>query len=355
MTDNRICIVVPSLTVGGMERVAVEIANYIVRNTNYNVTIIKLTSNDKNFYHVSEKVTIVEPDFIFNRRLRVYHSFKILYFLIKTIRNSKPISVLSFGEMYNSFVLLSSFFSDSKYFVSDRSQPNKKWGFFHERMRKLIYRRAHGIVAQTSYSKDFFEKELNHKNIQVIPNPGRDVEHFQVSKENIVLYVGRLFSSKRVDLLIDIFTEINNPDWKLWIVGDGPEREKLEAKLAENKCRSQITIFGAQKNVHDFYSKAKLFAFTSLSEGFPNVLIEAQAHSLPCISFDCVAGPSDIIEDAQNGYLIPLMDTSMFQTKLAELMSNDDLTKKMAINALEASKKYQVNVIANQFLKFITS
>jgi glycosyltransferase involved in cell wall biosynthesis len=355
MENKRICLAIPSLNIGGMERVMIEIANFIKNNSDYEVTIIKLTRSEKNFYTIPNGVTLVEPDFSFNRKLRIYHSFKLLWFLIKTIRRIEPLSVLSFGEMYNSFVLLSSFFTNTKYFVSDRSQPNRKWGFFHEKMRKLIYGRAYGIVAQTSYSKDFFESELNHKNIQVIPNPVREHDDIKVEKQKVVLFVGRLIPNKKIDILLDVFNKINDPNWELWIVGEGPERNKLEAQVEKLEAKNSIILFGEQKKVADFYSKAQIFALTSISEGFPNVLIEAHSYAVPTISFDCVAGPSDIIDDGENGFLIPLLDVNVFQKKLALLMSDSNLQEHMSENALQSAKKYKSDVVAAQFLKFITS
>lgn len=353
--SKRICLAIPSLSLGGMERVMIEIAGYIKDNTDNEVFIIKLARTEKNFYTAPQGVTVIEPDFFFNRKLRLYHSLKLLFFLIKTLRRIKPNSVLSFGEMYNSFVLLSSFFTNAKYFVSDRSQPNKRWGFFHENFRRIIYKRAYGIIAQTTYSQKFFEKELGHNNIKVIPNPAREYHYSNEKKENVVLYVGRLIKSKRVDLLLDIFSNVDNQEWKLWIVGDGPEMAKLENQVSTLKCKDRITLFGAQKDILKFYSKAKIFAFTSVSEGFPNVLIEAQSSALPCISFDCVAGPSDIIDDHENGFLIPLLDTEIFQAKLSIMMNDQNLLDQMSANALKSSEKYKVEVVAAQFFKFITS
>ena len=355
MENNRICFAIPSLNLGGMERVTIEIANFIKNNSDYEVTIIKLAKSEKNFYEVPAGVTLVEPDFLFNRKLRIYHSFKLLFFLIKTIKQINPVSILSFGEMYNSFVLLSSFFTNTKYFVSDRSQPDRNWGFFHIQMRKLLYGRAFGIVAQTTYAKKYLEKELEHRNIKVIPNPLRRNDYEIGEKDKIILYVGRLIASKRVDLLIDAFEEVSNSDWKLWIVGDGPEFNKLENKITNLKTRSLIKFFGAKKNVGEFYSKAKIFAFTSISEGFPNVLIEAQSYGLPIISFDCIAGPADIINDAENGFLIPLLNTKEFSKKLVVLMTDETLLMKMSADALSSSKKFNVDEISLQYFKFMIS
>lgn len=89
-------------------------------------------------------------------------------FLFKEkLTNINPHAVLSFGETYNSFVLLSTLFIRPKVLVSDRSKPDKKWGLIQDFLRKYLYRNAAGIIAQTIYSKDFIYTLTKHKNIAV--------------------------------------------------------------------------------------------------------------------------------------------------------------------------------------------
>jgi GalNAc-alpha-(1->4)-GalNAc-alpha-(1->3)-diNAcBac-PP-undecaprenol alpha-1,4-N-acetyl-D-galactosaminyltransferase len=354
LKPKKLCFVIPSLNVGGMERVMIEIANHANQSSEYDVHLIKLTKG-KNFYELPDGIKLYEPDFFFSNKSRLYYSMKTFNFLLRTLRKIKPHSILSFGEMYNSFVLLTTFFIKNRVFISDRSQPDRKWGKFHDTTRELIYRRASGIVAQTSYSKDFLFRTLKHNNIKVIANPGRNFEPVTGRGEKVVITVGRLIPAKQVDQLVAMFSEINNPEWQLWIVGDGPERENIESIINKSPLRDNIKLWGSQKDVARFYSKSQIFAFTSRSEGFPNVLVEAQQFGLPCVSFDCVAGPSDIIVDGQNGFLVPMQDNETFKAKLSQLMNDESLLQKMSAISIEFSKKYEPEAIAEDYLKFITS
>ena len=80
MNNNTICLALPSLNLGGMERVMIEIAHYIVKNTDYEVVIIKLTRSDTEFYEVPKGVKVIQPDFLFNRKYRIFYSLKLLFF-----------------------------------------------------------------------------------------------------------------------------------------------------------------------------------------------------------------------------------------------------------------------------------
>jgi glycosyltransferase involved in cell wall biosynthesis len=97
-----------------------------------------------------------------------------------------------------------------------------------------------------------------------------------------------------------------------------------------------------------------IFAFTSSSEGFPNVVGEAMSAGLPIIAYDCVAGPSDMIEDEKNGYLVELFDDETFKKKLKNLMQNDTLRKKMGIESRGLIQKYSADRVSEQFYTFIT-
>lgn len=354
MSKKTICLVIPSFQAGGMERVMSELASFFSEKSDVDTYLIIYTKGEK-FFRVPENIHLIEPDFIYKKSKKFFYTVKTLWFLRKNLKIIKPDAVLSFGETYNSFVLLSALFLKTRIFVSDRSKPDKSWGIFHETLRKLIYKKATGIISQTSFSKYFLGRETKHKNIAVIPNPVRPLKTPSTLQNKVILTVGRLIPTKKIDLLLHIFAEVKSNDWTLWIIGDGPEKHGLEELAFKLGVNERVKFWGYQKDMETFYSHASIFAFTSVSEGFPNALLEAMAAGLPCISFDCVAGPSDLINNGENGFLIPLMDTVAYKKQLNYLIENEKVRLSMGKKAYEKSKEYELMKIGNAYLKFLLS
>jgi glycosyltransferase involved in cell wall biosynthesis len=145
----------------------------------------------------------------------------------------------------------------------------------------------------------------------------------------IVLNVGRLTADKQQQKLIEIWSKLKcKGAWKLWIVGDGEEHDKLSFLIDELGIHDSVELIPARKDIQSVYQQASVFAFTSRSEGFGMVLIEAMSFGIPCISFDCPSGPKDIVQHGWNGYLIANGDITQFIHKLDKLltMSNSELS-----------------------------
>jgi GalNAc-alpha-(1->4)-GalNAc-alpha-(1->3)-diNAcBac-PP-undecaprenol alpha-1,4-N-acetyl-D-galactosaminyltransferase len=244
-------------------------------------------------------------------------------------------------------------------FVSDRCQPNKSLGKLHDYLRKKLYQNANGIIAQTSIAKSIYQKGIvKNTNIRVIGNPLMKQELVTTPREKIVLSVGRLIESKHHNELIKLFKKINNSDWKLVIVGGDAlnqnNKKKLEELIRSLEAEDKIQLVGNQKNVAFYYQKSSVFAFTSSSEGFPNVIGEALSYGLPVVSFDCIAGPSDMIQEGKNGNLIKLFDYNDFAAKLSLLMDDSILRERMATFAPISIEKFDKNKIGQEYFEFIT-
>jgi len=355
-----ICLIIPSLQSGGMERVMNEIAWYIEDNTKDEVHIILYSINRTIFYHLPDNVILHTPPFEFNAKFRLFSSIKTLLFLRKKLRSLSPDVILSFGELWNSFVLIAIYRLKIPVIISDRCQPDKKFSFFHESLRKLLYPGANGIIVQTAYAKKEYQQKFKHPNIISIGNPIRDIPNVNgISKDNIVLSVGRLIDTKHHDQLIDIFLRINKPGWKLVIVGDDAIKQnnmmRLQRLIVQHNAADRIILAGKQRDVESYYLKSKIFAFTSSSEGFPNVIGEAMSAGLPVVAYDCIAGPSELIEDGENGFLIPLFDKETFIKRLGELMDDENLRISMGNRAREIVKKFDVNSIGNKYYTSLKS
>jgi glycosyltransferase involved in cell wall biosynthesis len=357
---KKIVLANPSLQAGGMERVMTEVANYLVCNPSYKVVLVLYGISREVFYRLDPRIEVITPSFVFNNQKRFLSTVRTLFFLRRTFNELKPFRILSFGELWNNFVMLSVFGTKHQVVLSDRSQPDKSLGLFHEWLRKSLYPNAYGIIAQTEKAVEIFREKYKHKNVQIIGNPIRIIEFESPKKENIIVSVGRLIQSKNHDALIRIFSKLNGvQNWKLVIVGYDHLKQKNQVKLeqlAENLgVKNQVEFAGKQKDVESYYLKSKIFAFTSSSEGFPNVIGEAMSAGLPVISYDCVAGPSDLIEDSYNGFLIPLFDEVLFLDKLQIMIDNPELLIKMGDNSLIKIKEFEPNKILQKFEEMLNN
>jgi glycosyltransferase involved in cell wall biosynthesis len=129
--------------------------------------------------------------------------------------------------------------------------------------------------------------------------------------------------------------------------------ERLQKLVTDLDATDKVVLAGKQFNVEQYYLKSKIFAFTSSSEGFPNVIGEAMSAGLPVVAFDCVAGPSELIRDNVNGFLIPLFDYQLFSEKLEELMDNEQLREKFGAAAGISIKQFSVESIGEKFYSFL--
>jgi len=337
-----------------------ELINYFSDNKNAEVHLILYGIKRDIFYSISNSIKVHRPQFEFNNKIRTAHTIKTLFYLRKKVKEINPDTILSFGELWNNFVLLALSGLSYPVYVSDRCRPNKKLSKFHEVLRAILYPKATGIVAQTEKAKTILSKKFHHSNIKVIGNPIREIVGFNsngVKKENIILSVGRLIESKHHDRLIDLFLDIEMPRWKLVIVGGDAQRqngmEKLKRLIRKHQAEDRVCLEGYQKDIESYYIKSKIFAFTSSSEGFPNVIGEALSAGLPVIAFDCVAGPSEMIKDGENGYLVPLFDYETFREKLKKLMENEIIRNRMAENSKRSMRKFSIEKIGDKYFHFI--
>lgn len=335
-----------------------ELASYLSSINNLKIHLLLYGINPEIFFRLPDDVIIHKPYFEFNDKLRFFSTIKRMFYVRNEIKKIDPVTILSFGEYWNSFVLLS--LTGLKYpvFISDRCSPEKKFSLFHTFLRKLLYPSAKGIIAQTAKARSIYESALRHKNIRVIGNPLREIEQTDhVIKEKNVLMVGRYIRSKKQDELIQIFLKIDKPGWKLILAGYdhlGQDfSEDLKKIIKIKNAGQRIILTGKQANTDFLYQSSMIFASTSVSEGFPNAIGEAMSAGLPVVAFDCVAGPSEMIVDGGNGFLIPLNDYDLFQLKLEMLMDDADLRERLGTRAKEDIKRFSVSTVGQLFLDFI--
>ncbi len=154
--------------------------------------------------------------------------------------------------------------------------------------------------------------------------------------ERVVLSVGRLSREKAHIDLLEAFKRLREtkPEIspKLIIVGDGPERSRLEAAAESLACKDRVIFAGQVSEVQTFYAMADVFALPSHSEGSPNVLLEAMAANLPIVA-TAVGGVPEMVENNESALLVPPNDPPSIAAAIANLLTDKDLAQRLARNA----------------------
>ncbi|WRV84187.1 glycosyltransferase [Acinetobacter baumannii] len=185
------------------------------------------------------------------------------------------------------------------------------------------------------------------------PSPYKDIVNIPKKENKIILAAGRLTYQKGFDLLLKIWGNIyrDYPDWRLLIVGEGEDRADLENFIQDNEIKN-VQLPGRTQDIDSYYRQASIFCLSSRFEGLGMVLLEAQAYGLPIVSFDCDVGPSEIISDSLNGFLVKNNDTKAFEVKLRKLidLSNDDYISFIKNTKLNYEKFSQEHIVEQWLL-----
>ena len=136
------------------------------------------------------------------------------------------------------------------------------------------------------------------------------------------------------------------------MVGDGPERIKVESYIKNNKL-TRVQLEGFQSNVSDYYKRASILCMTSIFEGFPLTLPEAMSNGVIPIAFNSFAAISDIIDHKNNGILINPFNTRIYTENLIKLIEQPTYRKQLAKNATLKAQNFLPNLIWNKWEKII--
>lgn len=353
MSKKKISFVIGTLTSGGAERVVSTLANQL--SEKYEMHIIVLINYCDPFYYLNNKVKIFYCKDKIARSANMFQAISANFKLYKSIssylKKEKIDLVIGFITSANILALLAAKMNKIPCIISERNYPKKSNTQIQWRvLRKLLYKKANYLVVQTDDIKKQFEHIIEKEKIVILSNPIAPeltkARNSNYKKENIILNVGSLTNQKAQDVLINAFSNIDKPNWKLIIVGKGNKRTEYEALIKSLNLQSKILLLGQTKDIANYYNKSKIFAFTSKFEGSPNALIEAMHFGLPCISTDCPTGPSELITDKHSGYLIPVGDQKQLEIRLTTLMNDEELREKFSINAIKSVKSLEAEPVS---------
>jgi len=141
------------------------------------------------------------------------------------------------------------------------------------------------------------------------------------------------------------------PDLRLWMVGDGRERNSLENLSAQLGITSQVTFWGQQLDVAPFFSAADAFIMSSKSEGLPISLLQAFSLGLPAIVTD-VGGMAEVVRLARAGIIVPPMDAEAMGSAIVRLATHDSERSEFSRNAIAAfQERFTLKTMADTYMK----
>jgi glycosyltransferase involved in cell wall biosynthesis len=338
-----------------MERAVTNLANHVAAQ-GHEVSILNLFKTEV-FFDLHPDIRLIWPEINRQQMHRLIYAARLIPYVRNSIRDIQPDTVLSFGEWFNAYVILVTRGLSIPVFVTDRMGPDMNLGLLLSTARKWTYPLASGIIAQTQVAAQRITAKTGAMKIKVIPNGVPVFKIPELPKKNQVVTVGRLSREKGHIHLLRAFARLNHPDWTLHIVGDGPERVKLEQECHLLGIANTVRFYGHQKgflHILHILSESEIFVLPSMYEGFPNALLEAMSVPLACISSDCIAGPAEIIQSGVNGLLVIPGDVDALTLGLKKLIENPALRKEFAKKAALVKDTYALDKLAEEHLRFIT-
>ena len=367
-----------SLTVGGIEKVVIDLSNgleneknkvYIITLSNSdftlqpllnkNIEVISLPYNCNSFKGLIQFwltgirklvkiINRIKPTIVHNHSY--YHYFLFLSICLK-LTNIKP-------KLFRTVHTSGLFYSSNK--LIDRFRRKI------ETLALIIYPAKYISISKTIFKNNsrFFGKYIIDN--RYIPNGIDETKFIKSNKKNelkecfgfknstsIVTYVSRLDLGKNHFCLIDAWEKVIKefPESQLCLAGDGILNKELKSYAQNKNLLKSITFLGSIKNVNELLSITDIAVFPSEFEGFPISLLEKMYMKLPVITSD-IDIFKEIITDNMDGIHCRLKDSNDYASKIKLLLRDEKLRETIAENAYKTAKNYKISEIVKQTLKY---
>lgn len=338
--------------IGGIERISVLKMNYLADKLKHEVFLV--TSSQGNHpivFPLSHKVKHIDLDIRFHiqyqrsypKRIWIGNNLKKLFKqrLQQLIYELNPdIIVCTTTSLYSNIICdlkgkgkkvfeshcAKSYTAIAEY-ITTNVIKNTINNIITLRRFRYIEKKCDAIVALTTNDAIAWGKTSK---VHVIPNLIKDIPLKSSTCDNHrVIAAGRLVYQKGFNRLIEVWEMVHkkHPDWILDIYGEGQYKEQLENQIKAAHIEHVITIHPFTSEIFLEYANSSIYVLSSNYEGYALVLIEAMSCGLPCVSFNCPNGPSDIIKDKEDGIMVQNGNIEKMADAICFLIENDKIRK----------------------------
>lgn len=360
MKSSTITLFLPSVEGGGAERVFVQLANEFAQ-LGFSVEFVLACARGPYLSEISEQVRIVD--------LRASGVLRCLPGLVRYLRSRRPAVILSGLDHANIVAALARSLAGrtTRCVVSTRSVPTavycadrtlRRWMTLQ--ISRLTYRLADQVIANSEGVAADLARSLGISNgkLTVIYNPldleGIDTssrlpaEHPWLMPESapVVLSVGSLAVLKDFQTLIRAFALVRSArECRLVILGEGPERAKLQSMIEQLNLRNDACLPGFVSNPFAWMRRAGVFVSSSLTEGCPNALMQALACDTAVVSTDSFGGSAEILQGGKWGRLVPIGDAEAMAAAISAALDSP------RPNSRQRANDFALREIAQQYLR----
>ncbi|CAI3293190.1 glycosyltransferase [Enterococcus cecorum] len=303
---KKILIVLPGMYFGGMERVSFIARERLLAN-GYDVDYVTLFRGDPD-YKPDFEYTSLDCEIKKSKIGKVLTTIQRIKKLKSYKKKTKPDCVIAYGQNANFCNVFSRY--KEKVIIGIRSYDWLYNYFFNYKIEKMIYDKADQVIAVSRLIQVDAEEIFNidKQKSDFLYNPydlelingkaSEDISEIAIPEDKIVLVsAGRLENQKGFYHLIKALSLFDSSNIKLYILGHGGCEKDLRHLINSLNLEDVVTLMGGQSNPYKFMKKADLYVMPSISEGFPNALVEAMSVGTPVLSADCLSGPREILTE----------------------------------------------------------
>lgn len=358
---KEICYTVPSISSrNGVTKVVANITNALCRTGKYNITVLAVDGTEDNAIALNDEIKVITIGANANGN-KLNYLMQIILGVRRVLSSYTPdIIVVSGAEYVLPFSLalcgkgksISMFQWEHRNFDAGPKFRlewlGKRWALAFWKGIVCITKRDAMLYMSHTDKKDKINQIYNMNAFNAIRKP-----YNRRSKK--IISCGYLAPIKGFDMLVDVAKKVfdQHPDWQWDIYGEGNEKDRLEQLIEKRGLRGKVVLKGYNPNINEIYGQYSFFVMTSRMEGMGMVLIEAQKAGLPVVSFDCKCGPSDVIVNGENGYLISCFDIDNMANKICDLIEHEELRSFFSQNSEMCLAEFEKKVIIDKWYSLL--